>query len=152
MAELKISSPGFKNGDMIPSRYTMEGKNINPQLEFNDVPPEAKSLVLIVDDPDAPEKTWVHWLVFNIPPTNRILENSKPGILGTTSLTPFNNSRNYSGPYPPNGTHRYFFKVYALDRLLDLKEDTIKEEVEDKMRGHIISRGEIMGLYRRVNV
>jgi len=145
MNELRITSLAFQNNGLIPAKYTCDEDDVNPPLNIEGIPREAKSLVLIVDDPDAPMGTWVHWVVWNIPPKERIEENSVPGVEG------LNDSRkhSYAGPCPPSGTHRYFFKIYALDAKLDLITNSRKEDVENAMEGHILARGEIVGLYRR---
>jgi len=128
---------------MIPSLYTCEGDDINVPLKIEGVPKQAESLVLIVDDPDAPKGTWVHWVVFNIPVTNYIEEDSVPGEQGLNDF----GKHDYGGPCPPSGTHRYFFKIYALDTILDLGSDAIKEDVDMAMEGHVIASGELIGLY-----
>lgn len=146
---MKITSPDFENNKEIPSKYTCDGENVNPPLKFEEIPNQAKSLILIVDDPDAPGKTWVHWILFNISPTTeKINENSVPeGALG--GITDFGNAL-YGGPCPPSGTHRYFFKLYALDsNELDLGGAVLKDELERKMQGHIIEQAELIGLYSR---
>jgi len=145
MKELAVSSPAFENNKLIPSKYTCDGDNVNPPLTVKGVSEETKSLVLIVDDPDAPMGTWDHWIVWNIPPTNKIEENTVPGTEGV------NDSRkhSYGGPCPPWGTHRYFFKVYALDTKLDLNSNSRKKDVEKAMQDHILAKGELIGLYRR---
>ncbi len=145
MKELTVSSPAFENNKLIPSKYTCDGDNVNPPLTIEGVPDETKSLVLIVDDPDCPTGTWDHWIIWNIPPTNKIEENAVPGTEGV------NDSRkhSYGGPCPPWGTHRYFFKVYALDTKLDLSPNSRKKDVEKAMQGHILAKGELIGLYRR---
>lgn len=140
-----ITSPVFKNNEMIPRKYTCDGADVNPTLNIRGMPRKAESLVLIVDDPDAPMGTWDHWIVWNIPPEERIEENSVPGIEGLNDFR----KRSYGGPCPPSGTHRYFFRVYALDAMLDLKPNSRKRDVERAMRGHILAQGEIIGLYRR---
>lgn len=145
---MKITSPAFNNNGMIPKKYTCDGEDVNPPLDFHDVPENAKSLALIVDDPDAPMGTWVHWLVFNIPPNckkineNSVPEGAKEGI---------NDFRKYgySGPCPPYGTHRYFFKLYALDCELKLTGSISKKDLEKAMEGHILAKTEIIGLYIR---
>lgn len=145
---LTITSSAFQNEQMIPEKYTCDGENIPPPLQIEGVPVETKSLVLIVDDPDAPVGTWVHWLVWNInPATKEIPENSVPAgsVEGTTSF----GNPGYGGPCPPSGTHRYFFKCYALDRTLDLSISATNEEVAKAMQGHIIDQGELMGVYSR---
>ena len=142
---LLISSPAFEHQSKIPLQYTCDGRNINPPLTIEQIPEEAKSLVLIVDDPDAPGGMWVHWVVWNIPITLSIKENSIPGVEG------INDSRrnHYGGPCPPSGTHRYFFKVYALDEVLELPATTDKKALEQAMQPHILAFGEIIGLYER---
>ena len=145
MKELKVTSPVFKNNEYIPQRYTCEGNEVNPPLNIKGIPEEAQSLVLIVDDPDAPIGTWDHWIVWNIPPVEKIEENSVPGDEGLNDF----GKHSYGGPCPPSGTHRYFFKVYALDTKLDLDQNARKRNVEKAMEGHIIAKGEIVGLYSR---
>lgn len=144
---MKITSPEFKNNQPIPKKFTCEGEDINPALVIEDIPQETKSLALIVDDPDAPIGTWVHWVVFDIPATSRIQENSVPGKLGITN----SGKRDFHGPCPPSGTHRYFFKIYALDTLLNLKEGISKGALEKAMQGHILGKAELVGLYKRGN-
>jgi Raf kinase inhibitor-like YbhB/YbcL family protein len=143
--QIKVSSNAFAHESMIPIKYTCDGENINPSLDLKDIPEEAKCLVLIVDDPDAPINTWVHWLVWNIPVTHHIKENEIHGVQG---LNDFQQHR-YGGPCPPSGTHRYFFKVYALDALLDLPDTAKKLHLEKAMSEHIIAFGELIGLYKR---
>lgn len=146
--KMNISSPAFKDNERIPSQYTCDGENVNPPLEISDVPSEAKSLVLIVDDPDAPGKTWVHWVVWNIDPTTtEILENSVP-IRAVEGMTDFGKP-GYGGPCPPSGTHRYFFKLYALDTLLDISSQATKADVEKAMEGHMLTQATLIGLYSR---
>lgn len=144
-AKMEISSPEFENNQLIPSKFTGDGQDINPPLIIKNIPDGTKSLVLIVDDPDAPMGTWVHWLVFDIPVTSRIEENSVPGKQGITS----SGREEYHGPCPPSGTHRYFFKLYALDRLLNLKEGIGRKELEKAMQGHILGKAELVGRYKR---
>lgn len=144
--ELKVSSPAFQNMELIPAKFTCDGKNINPPLEIEHIPDEAKCLAIIVDDPDAPIATWVHWLVWNIPLTHHIKENVIHGTVGVNDFE----KNGYGGPCPPSGTHRYFFKVYALDALLDLNQNTRKIQLEKAMSGHIIGFGELIGTYKRI--
>lgn len=142
---MKITSV-FENNDKIPEKYTCKGLNVNPPLTFSKVPAEAKSLALIVDDPDAVSGTFVHWLIFNMPPsTIQILENSIPenSTLGMTD----GGMPTYTGPCPPTGVHRYFFKLYALDQELDLSQAATKEDLEEKMNDHIIEKAELVGLF-----
>lgn len=145
---MKIESPVFQNNQQIPSKYTCDGENVNPPLQFLDIPEATKSLVLIVDDPDAPGGVFVHWVVFNIDPEIRsIAENSVPdGVI--EGMTSFGN-KGYGGPCPPFGTHRYFFKLYALDKKLDLNENASKKEIETAMASHVLAQAELIGLYQR---
>jgi Raf kinase inhibitor-like YbhB/YbcL family protein len=142
---MKLTSPEFKENGFIPKKFSGEGDDVNPALVIENIPPAAKSLALIVDDPDAPMGTWVHWVVYDIPIASRIEENSIPGKQGVQSAR----GRNYHGPYPPSGTHRYFFKIYALDTKLGLPEGITKQDLEKAMEGHILGKAELVGLYRR---
>ncbi len=145
---MTINSPAFNNNQDIPFQYTCDGENVSPPLEFKEVPQEAKSLVLIVDDPDAPAGVWVHWLVFNInPATTLVPENTIPqgGIGGINSF----NQHNYSGPCPPSGTHRYFFKLYALDKEIKADASLNKEDIEVMIKDSIIEKAELIGLYQK---
>jgi Raf kinase inhibitor-like YbhB/YbcL family protein len=145
---VKISSPVFKNKQMIPQKYTCDGENINPPLQISDIPKETQSLALIVDDPDAPSGDWVHWLVWNInPKTQSIGENeiSEKAIQGINDF----NRQNYGGPCPPSGTHRYQFKIYALDTILDLPPSSRKKDLEKAMENHILDKDTLIGLYER---
>jgi Raf kinase inhibitor-like YbhB/YbcL family protein len=143
--QIKVSSTAFTNDGMIPTKYTCDGKNINPPLDLKNIPEETKCLVLIVDDPDAPIATWVHWLVWNIPVTHHIKENEVHGIEGMNDFI----QQHYGGPCPPSGTHHYFFKIYALDALLNLPPATKKIQLERAMSEHVIGFGELIGLYKR---
>jgi Raf kinase inhibitor-like YbhB/YbcL family protein len=143
--QMEISSAAFKDGGMIPSKYTCDGENVNPPIEIKNIPEEAVCLALIVDDPDAPISTWVHWTVWNMPVTHHIKENE---VHGTEGVNDFQ-QQHYGGPCPPSGTHRYFFKVYALDALLELPSAAKKLELERIMSEHIIGFGELVGLYKR---
>lgn len=142
---LKVSSSAFGDNAMIPAPYTCDGINISPPLDIEHIPEEAKSLVLIVDDPDAPSKTWVHWIVWNIPVTHHIKENEVHGVEGINDF----NKHSYGGPCPPSGTHRYFFKVYALNNLLELPQSADKVQLEKTMSEYIIGFGELVGLYKK---
>ncbi len=145
---IKLTSPVFQSGESIPQKYTCDGENVNPPLLINGVGDQVKSLVLIVDDPDAPVGTWTHWLVWNIDPkTSEIKENSLPAgaVLGKTDF----GDLNYGGPCPPSGTHRYFFRLYGLDTVLSLSQGAPREKLESAMSGHIIDQGELMGKYHR---
>ena len=143
--KMEVTSALFNHHDFIPRRYTCDGKNVNPSLDLGQIPRKTASLAIIVDDPDAPVETWVHWVMWNIPLTHRVEENSAPGVQGINDF----GKNIYSGPCPPKGTHRYFFKVYALDRTLDIPQTSGKGELEKAMAGHIIGFGELIGLYRR---
>jgi Raf kinase inhibitor-like YbhB/YbcL family protein len=145
MEKLAITSSVFKNKGVIPAKYTCDGEDVNPPLSVEGVPEGTESLVLIVDDPDAPMGTWDHWVVWDIPPTKKIEENSVPGTEGLNDF----GKHSYGGPCPPSGTHRYFFKVYALDTKLGLPSNSRKRNVEKAMEGHILAKGEIIGLYSR---
>lgn len=145
---MKITSPSFGHNQNIPPKYTCDGENINPPLQFSDIPAAAKSLVLISDDPDAPMGTWVHWTIWNIDPKiTEIVENNVPdgAIEGTTSF----GKTGYGGPCPPSGVHRYFFKLYALDEKIDLPTSAKKEDLEKAIQQHILASAEIIGLYTR---
>jgi len=143
---MQIISPHFQNNTMIPKKFTCQGDDINPTLLIRGVPSATKSLALIVDDPDAPMGTWVHWVVFDVPATiMEIKENSVPGKQGHTD----SGKNCYHGPCPPSGTHRYFHKIYALDTVLNLKEGITKKELEKAMEGHILDKAELIGLYKK---
>jgi Raf kinase inhibitor-like YbhB/YbcL family protein len=148
MNVLKITSPAFSTNGFIPARYTCDGGNINPPLEISNVPAEAKSLALIVDDPDAPAGNWVHWVVWGIDPAAReIAEDSVPrnAVQGKNDWK----RNSYGGPCPPSGVHRYFFKLYALDTRLKLGLGSTKKELEHAMQGHLLASSELIGLYKR---
>ena len=144
---MHLSSPAFSHNQSIPQKYTCDGENINPPLEIRDIPENSQSLVLIVDDPDAPRGTWVHWTIWNISPhIKEIKEGVRPdGVEGLTSF----GKPGYGGPCPPIGTHRYFFKIFALDTTLDFPDNTSATKIEDAMTGHILDTTELIGLYNR---
>jgi Raf kinase inhibitor-like YbhB/YbcL family protein len=148
MDAFKLSSPAFQHDGTIPSKYTCDGSDINPPLKIENVPQTAKSLALIVDDPDAPAGTWVHWVLWNISPSTRDLKENSVPQGADQGLNDFR-KRSYGGPCPPSGTHRYFFKVYALDTMLSLGVNTTKSDLEKAMKGRIIAQGELIGLYNR---
>lgn len=146
--KMEISSPVFEHNGRIPGKYTCDGKNVNPPLIIKNVPSNAKSLALIVEDPDAPMGTWVHWVLWNIKPgIEKINENSVPRG-ARQGLNDFR-KRAYGGPCPPSGTHRYFFKLYALDTRLSPGRNSKKTDLIEAMKGHIIAKAGIIGLYRR---
>lgn len=142
---LRVSSPAFSQNEFIPVQYTCDGINVNPPLKIDNLPQETKSIAIIVDDPDAPSKIWIHWVMWNIPVKQEILENEAPGVQGLNDF----NLHQYGGPCPPSGTHRYYFKVYALDTLLELPAHTDAKQLEKTMSKHIIASGELVGLYKR---
>lgn len=150
---LKVTSTAFDEGGMIPSRYTADGDDISPPLQWEGLPEGTKSVAIINDDPDAPMGTWVHWLVWNIPPTVSSLAEDRPADEqwpdGTRQGTTDFGRIGYGGPAPPSGTHRYFFKVYALDTMLDLPAGATKPQLEKAMEGHILAQGQLVGKYSR---
>ena len=143
--KIDISSAAFIENSFIPRRYTCDGKNVNPALNFDHIPKESQSLAIIVDDPDAPVGTWIHWAIWNIPVTHHLKEDHAPGIQGVNDFQ----KNAYGGPCPSKGTHRYFFKVYALDCHLDIPGNSNKQALEKAMAGHILGFGELIGLYKR---
>jgi len=148
MSGLKMTSPVFENNGNIPKKYTCDGKDVNPPLLIENVLANTKSLALIVDDPDAPRGTWVHWVVWNIDPqTGEIKEDSVPKN-AKQGMNDFR-KRDYGGPCPPSGTHRYFFKLYALDTVLNIGQDATKADLEKAMKGHIFEEVSLIGLYKR---
>ena len=145
---MEIKSSAFNNQEFIPAKYTCDGENINPPLEITNIPETAKSLVLIVDDPDAPLGTWVHWTVLNINPNNNKVKEGESFPGAVEGITSFKKN-GYGGPCPPFGTHRYFFKAYALDALLNLNSQAEVKDITKEMEGHIIAKAELVGLYKR---
>jgi Raf kinase inhibitor-like YbhB/YbcL family protein len=146
-AKMKITSSAFQEGANIPSQFTCDGAGTSPPLQIADIPSEAKSLALIVDDPDAPSGLFTHWMVWNIPPqTSAVGEGNTPkGVQGTNDF----GKSGYGGPCPPSGTHRYYFKIFALDRELDLPFGAKRGQVDAAMKGHVVAQGELMGRYSR---
>lgn len=142
---MKITSPEFQNNQLMPSKFTCDGEDINPALSIENIPEGTKSLALIIDDPDAVSGTFVHWVIFDIPVNPEIKENSVPGKQGANSA----GAKRYHSPCPPSGTHRYFFKIYALDTMLNLDEGTTKAQLEKAMENHILGKAELIGLYKR---
>ncbi|MFQ5661627.1 MAG: YbhB/YbcL family Raf kinase inhibitor-like protein [Candidatus Paceibacteria bacterium] len=147
MDTLKLTSKSFENNGNIPSRHTCDGEGISPELSIEGIDENAKSLVLIMDDPDAPSGTWDHWVKFNISTsTTQIKEGGEPdGASGVGT----SGNREYFGPCPPDREHRYFFKLFSLDTELELEEGATKREVEKTMEGHILQQTELVGLYER---
>jgi Raf kinase inhibitor-like YbhB/YbcL family protein len=145
--KMKITSSAFNEGGNIPSKFTCDGSDTSPPLQLTSVPPGVKSLVLIADDPDAPSGLFTHWLVWNIAPqTKSIAEGTAPkGLHGTNDF----GKSGYGGPCPPSGTHRYSFKIFALDRELDLRSGAKRSQLDAAMKGHVIAQGELIGRYSR---
>ncbi|MFO7928305.1 MAG: YbhB/YbcL family Raf kinase inhibitor-like protein [Candidatus Humimicrobiaceae bacterium] len=145
---MQIKSTAFENNGNIPAKYTCDGENVNPPLEFSEVPQNAESLALVADDPDAPGKTWVHWTIWNInPKTKKIPEHAKleKAIEGITDF----GKPGYGGPCPPSGTHRYFFKLYALDTELNLDPSSDVGQLQEEIEGHVIEKAELIGKYSK---
>lgn len=140
---MKIESPAFEHGGKIPTTYTCDGNDELPELRILNIPKKTKSFALICDDPDAPGGTWVHWVAWNIPVVEKI--NSSAGVKGKNSW----GRLDYGGPCPPSGTHRYYFKIYALDTELDLKKGSTKEQLLEAIKGHTIEDAALMGTYSR---
>jgi hypothetical protein len=151
--KIEIKSPAFEEGGMIPRQYTCDGKDISPPLTWSAVPAGTKSLALICDDPDAPMGTWVHWVIFNIPGDIKALPENMPSQkkLGMEAQQGTNDFRKigYGGPCPPGGTHRYYFKLYALDTEINLEPGITKAQLLKTMEGHIVAEGQLMGRYKR---
>lgn len=153
VATINITSPAFREGQMIPQQYACDGDNISPPLSWDGIPDGTQSLVLIMDDPDAPRGTFIHWVLYDLPPDLDGLPENLPkdktlavggeeGINSTDQL-------GYMGPCPPSGTHRYFFKLYALDDKLNLPAGETKDRLLNAMVGHILGQGQLMGRYQR---
>jgi Raf kinase inhibitor-like YbhB/YbcL family protein len=150
---MKISSTAFAPGDMIPKKYSCDGPDFSPPLTWSEVPEGTRSLALICDDPDAPVGTWVHWVYYDIPPDigglpENVSTQDKPAIGGIQGINDFRR-KGYGGPCPPGGTHRYYFKLYALDTQLNLKAGANKQQLLAAMQGHVRAEAELMGKYRR---
>jgi len=150
---MEISSVAFKNGASIPKQHTCDGPNISPPLQWSGVPDNSKSLALLVDDPDAPGGTWVHWILFNIPPRATALPENirKTRTIPNGARQGTNDFREigYGGPCPPGGKHRYFFKLFALDEELQLDPGSTRPDLERSMAGHILADTQLMGTYQR---
>ena len=151
--EMELKSSAFSQGEAIPSKYTCDGEDVSPPLAWTEPPPGTKSLALISDDPDAPVGTWVHWVVYNLPPSTRQLPEAFPtdGQLpdGTRQGKTDFGRTGYGGPCPPSGTHRYFFKLFSLDATLSLPPGSTAKQLENAMQGHILAEAQLMGTYRR---
>ena len=151
--EINLKSSAFKDGEFIPKKYTCDGANVSPPLEWSGIPETAKSIALIYDDPDAPVGTWVHWVIFNIPASvNKLSENIPfDKVLEDGAVQGKNDFRKigYGGPCPPGGIHRYFFRIYALDKKLVLNPGATKGELLHAMEGYMLAEGKLMGRYSR---
>ena len=151
--EIKITSSAFEDGGVIPAKYTCDGEDISPPLQWDAVPEGTKSIALICDDPDAPIGTFVHWVLFNLPTdTKELAEGIPKGTTlpnGARQGTSDFGRIGYGGPCPPSGTHRYFFRIYALDTQLDLAPGARKPDLLNAMQGHILAQGQLMGKYKR---
>jgi Raf kinase inhibitor-like YbhB/YbcL family protein len=153
MQNISISSEAFQAGGVIPKEYTCDGSDVSPALSWRGIPENAKSIALIMDDPDAPGGTFVHWVLFNIPPgmtklPRGVPENRTLNDGSSQGITDFGRI-GYGGPCPPGGTHRYYFRLYALDTMLNLQPGASRKQLDDAMRGHILAQGELMGNYKR---
>ena len=144
-SSLTLTSPAFAHNQAIPRKYTCQGDDVNPALNISGLPAGTQSLALIVDDPDAPGGNWDHWLVYNIPPSEAIAKNGVPGVQLRNDFR----RREYGGPCPPSGTHRYFFKLFALDTQLTLVASATKNDLLKSMDGHILAQTELIGLYKK---
>ena len=153
MRKLTVTSRSFQNEGMIPSKYTGDGEDVSPQISWQGAPSGTESFAVICDDPDAPGGNWDHWILFNIPGDKeglaenfRLSDSGLPGVKGGTNDF---GKLDYGGPYPPGGTHRYFFRVYALDARLNVPVGARKGDVLRAMKGHVLGEGQIMGRYSR---
>jgi Raf kinase inhibitor-like YbhB/YbcL family protein len=152
--KIEVSSTAFREGEAIPKEFTADGKDVSPPLQWAQPPENTRSLALICEDPDAPRGTWVHWVLFNLPPDTRSLERGLPATETLASGAWQGNNdfghTGYGGPSPPKGKpHRYFFKVYALDRQLELSAGATREQLLAAIKGHILAEGQLMGRYGR---
>ena len=150
---MEIKSPAFAQGGLIPSKHTCDGQDVSPPLTWSGAPAGTQGFAVISDDPDAPAGTWVHWVIWNIPARTQALEENVPKLdaLPNGARQGTNDFRRvgYGGPCPPSGTHRYSFRLYALDAPVDLKSTATKRELEKAMQGHVLARAELMGKYGR---
>lgn len=152
-AKLRVESTAFPHGEPIPAQYTADGRDVSPALSWSGVPPGAKGLALVCEDPDAPRGNWVHWVLYDIPPSATSLPEAvaaRESVAGggTHGKNDFGRL-GYGGPAPPSGTHRYFFRLYALDRLLSLAPGATVKQLRHAMEGHVLAQGELMGTYSR---
>lgn len=144
---MQLTSPAFPGGESIPAKYTCEGDNVSPPLNVSGVPDGAQSLALIMDDPDAPSGTWIHWTVWNIPPETKTMSEGRAPAGAVEGAT--DREAEYHGPCPPSGSHRYFFRLYALDTKISLWPEATRGELGRAMEGHILDKTEFMGIYQK---
>ena len=151
--EIQLSSTAFKDGEIIPGKYTCDGANVSPPLSWTGVPANARTLALVCDDPDAPGETWVHWVAYDLPVSTSSLPEgiSKDANVAAGGKRGTNDSEElgYDGPCPPSGTHRYYFKIYALDGSTSLNPGATKDQLLKAMEDHILAQGQLMGRYKR---
>jgi len=151
--DIRVTSSAFVDGGMIPAKYTCDGSDISPPLQWEAVPEATKSIALVCDDPDAPVGTFVHWVLFNLPAETKELAENMPSAEGVGGGGVHGKSDfgrlGYGGPCPPSGTHRYYFKIYALDTMLDLESGCRKSDLLKAIEGHILGEGQLMGKYKR---
>ena len=150
LENMNIQSSAFENQGNIPSKHTCDGEDVSPPLTISEVPEEAQSLVLIVDDPDASAGAWAHWVVFNIDPKTTLIEENSVPERAIQGLNDFG-KQTYGGPCPPSGIHRYSFSLYALDSILELEAGSKKQDIENAVAEHMINQTELVGLYQREN-
>ncbi|MGL5742810.1 MAG: YbhB/YbcL family Raf kinase inhibitor-like protein [Legionella sp.] len=145
---LTMASSSFKINSMIPEQYTCDGEGQSPPLSWHGIPPKTQSLALVVDDPDAPDGVWTHWILFNIPPTTKELGAGSPAPTGAANAKNSWGGLGYRGPCPPWGAHSYHFRLFALDTVLSLEEGTTRDNVLDAMTGHVLDKTELIGIYQ----
>ena len=146
---LSLTSPGFSNNTLMPKQYTCNGDNYSPALNWTGAPVGTESYALIVDDPDAPNGTWDHWLLFNIPATLDHLDEATQTPAGALSGKNSWDEHGYGGPCPPSGTHRYFFTLYALDSRLTVNSNVNKQDILNAIQNHILDSSQLIGLYKQ---
>jgi Raf kinase inhibitor-like YbhB/YbcL family protein len=145
---MEISSSAFANNENIPAKYTCDGDNISPPLTFSNVPENTKTLLLLVDDPDSPNGTWIHWSLWNIDPSSTEIKENEAPENAKEGMTSFG-FRHYGGPCPPSGTHRYFFKLYALDKTVELDTGSTAQDLAVSIDGHVLEEAALIGLYSK---
>ena len=148
---MRISSPAFRDGEYIPPKYTCDGKDVNPELRIDTVPAAAKSLAILVDDPDSPSGNWLHWSVWNISPMTKLIEEDSVPLGAVEGETDFSET-GYGGPCPASGEHEYRFIVYALDTVLKLPNGSVRIAIEQAIEGHVISSATLTGRYQRIKM